>query len=202
MVNDLIKVPQLNTTMREMAREMMKAGMIDEIMDESINSALDTEDMEEETEAEIDKACSSVVHFCSAAQATSLAKLRKESAVLSTMLEEEAGCCAGSDRSCGEYAGSAFGGAQIQGCAAASATAGGAGRGCGGRRYGSQAAGHQRLTCHPCAAERCMLLGRLCFRLESDCGPLRVSHLNRDLVSVSRRRISVDSCEPFQLCNN
>ena len=55
MVNDLIKVPQLNRTMRDMSREMMKAGMIDEIMDDALDSALDTEDMEEETEEELDK---------------------------------------------------------------------------------------------------------------------------------------------------
>ena len=39
MVNDMIKVPQLNKTMAEMSREMMKAGMIDEIMDDAIDSA-------------------------------------------------------------------------------------------------------------------------------------------------------------------
>ena len=55
MVNDLIKVPQLNKTMRDMSREMMKAGMIDEIMDDALGSAMDTEDLEEETEAELDK---------------------------------------------------------------------------------------------------------------------------------------------------
>lgn len=55
MVNDLIKVPQLNKTMRDMSREMMKAGMIDEIMDDALDSAMDTEDLEEETEAELDK---------------------------------------------------------------------------------------------------------------------------------------------------
>lgn len=60
MVNELIKVPQLNAVMRDMSREMMKAGMIDEIIDDTLDSAMDSEDMEEETEAEINKVLTEV----------------------------------------------------------------------------------------------------------------------------------------------
>ena len=38
MMNDMIKIPQLNRTMAEMSKEMMKAGMIDEIMEDAIDS--------------------------------------------------------------------------------------------------------------------------------------------------------------------
>lgn len=35
----------------------MKAGIIDEIMEDAMDSALDSEDMEDETDAEVDKVC-------------------------------------------------------------------------------------------------------------------------------------------------
>ena len=41
--------------MMEMQREMAKAGVIDEMMEDTMDSALDSEDMEEETAAEVDK---------------------------------------------------------------------------------------------------------------------------------------------------
>lgn len=55
LVNDLIKAPQLNQTVQQMSKEMMKAGVIDEMMDDAIESAIDSDDIEEETDAEVDK---------------------------------------------------------------------------------------------------------------------------------------------------
>lgn len=52
-----MQAPQLSQTMMQMSKEMMKAGVIDEMMEDTIDSALDTEDMEEETETEVDKVC-------------------------------------------------------------------------------------------------------------------------------------------------
>lgn len=60
LVNDLIKAPQLNQTVQQMSKEMMKAGVIDEMMDDAIESAIDSDDIEEETDAEVDK----VTIFC------------------------------------------------------------------------------------------------------------------------------------------
>lgn len=54
-VNDLIKVPELNQTMQQMSREMMKAGLIEETMGEMMDDALDTDDIEEDADAEVDK---------------------------------------------------------------------------------------------------------------------------------------------------
>ena len=54
-VNDLIKVPELNQTMQQMSREMMKAGLIEETMGEMVDDALDTDDIEEDADAEVDK---------------------------------------------------------------------------------------------------------------------------------------------------
>ena len=50
-----MQAPQLSQTMMQMQREMAKAGVIDEMMEDAMDSAMDTDDMEEETEAEVDK---------------------------------------------------------------------------------------------------------------------------------------------------
>lgn len=50
-MNTLVNIPELQESMRDMSREMMKAGMIDEIMEEG----MDVEDLEEETAAEVGK---------------------------------------------------------------------------------------------------------------------------------------------------
>ena len=54
-VNDLIRVPELNQTMQQMSREMMKAGLIEETMSEMMDDAFDTDDIEEDADAEVDK---------------------------------------------------------------------------------------------------------------------------------------------------
>mmetsp|Transcript_17088 Transcript_17088/g.51069 ORF Transcript_17088/g.51069 Transcript_17088/m.51069 type:complete len:228 (-) Transcript_17088:4012-4695(-) len=55
LVNDMMKASKLNQTMMEMSREMMKAGLIDEMMSDAIDDAVDGEDVEQETDAEVDK---------------------------------------------------------------------------------------------------------------------------------------------------
>lgn len=55
LVNGLVKVPQLMTTMRNMSREMAKAGMIDEMVGEAIDGAVTEEGEDEEAEAEVDR---------------------------------------------------------------------------------------------------------------------------------------------------
>ncbi|KAJ3678672.1 hypothetical protein LUZ60_002475 [Juncus effusus] len=55
LVNNLMKAPEVAATMMEFSKEMTKAGVIEEMMSESLDSALDTEDMEEETELEVEK---------------------------------------------------------------------------------------------------------------------------------------------------
>jgi charged multivesicular body protein 3 len=77
-VSSLLKVPQIQRDMMEMSKgeglsvfahhhhklelflptlcaEMMKAGLIEEMINDALDSALDTEDMEEETEEQIDQ---------------------------------------------------------------------------------------------------------------------------------------------------
>ncbi|GAA5860072.1 hypothetical protein JCM5296_005806 [Sporobolomyces johnsonii] len=54
--NSLINVPQLSGTMREMSAEMMKAGIMTEMMDDTMEMLDDDEDeLEEEAQGEVDK---------------------------------------------------------------------------------------------------------------------------------------------------
>ncbi|CAH1258051.1 charged multivesicular body protein 3-like [Branchiostoma lanceolatum] len=54
-MQNLVKVPEIQATMRDMSREMMKAGIIEEMLDDTFESLEDDEDLEEETEAEVEK---------------------------------------------------------------------------------------------------------------------------------------------------
>ncbi|KAL1501103.1 hypothetical protein ABEB36_006491 [Hypothenemus hampei] len=51
----LIRVPEVARTMQEMSKEMMKAGIIEEMLDETFEDIEDGEDMEEAAQTEIDK---------------------------------------------------------------------------------------------------------------------------------------------------
>ncbi|KAJ1726826.1 Vacuolar protein-sorting-associated protein 24, partial [Coemansia biformis] len=58
-VNQLMSVPQLQRTLMEMSREMMKAGLIDEMTGDMLD-AIDDESLEEEAEEEVDKVLAEV----------------------------------------------------------------------------------------------------------------------------------------------
>ncbi|XP_023017798.1 vacuolar protein sorting 24 [Leptinotarsa decemlineata] len=51
----LIRVPEVAQTMQEMSKEMMKAGIIEEMLDETMDEMEDSEEMEEAAQSEIDK---------------------------------------------------------------------------------------------------------------------------------------------------
>jgi charged multivesicular body protein 3 len=53
-VNQLVKIPELHQQMEQMASEMMKAGIMDEMMEDAMD-ALDEEEVEEEAEEEVNK---------------------------------------------------------------------------------------------------------------------------------------------------
>ena len=53
----LIKVPEVASTMRELSKEMMKAGIIEEMMDEALDSIEDSEELEDAADEEVDKVC-------------------------------------------------------------------------------------------------------------------------------------------------
>jgi len=53
-MSQLMNIPQLRETMQEMQKEMLKAGLIDEMVSDSLEG-LDDADMEEATQEEVDK---------------------------------------------------------------------------------------------------------------------------------------------------
>lgn len=54
-MQNLISVQNISTTMQELSREMMKTGIIGEMMDEAVEEAIDEEPIDEEAQAEVDK---------------------------------------------------------------------------------------------------------------------------------------------------
>lgn len=70
LVNDLIKVPQLSATMRDMSKEMYKAGVLGEMVDDALDSALGDEELEEESEEAVEKVLMEVAGETIAAMAT------------------------------------------------------------------------------------------------------------------------------------
>ncbi|XP_023364189.1 charged multivesicular body protein 3-like isoform X2 [Otolemur garnettii] len=54
-MQSLVKIPEVQATMQELSKEMMKAGMIEEILENTFESMDDQEELEEAAEMEIDK---------------------------------------------------------------------------------------------------------------------------------------------------
>lgn len=54
-MNCLIKIPQLQKTMKEMAKEMARTGYMQEMMNDAVDSAVDTDEIEEAAEEAVDQ---------------------------------------------------------------------------------------------------------------------------------------------------
>uniref|UniRef100_A0A1A8EJG5 Charged multivesicular body protein 3 n=1 Tax=Nothobranchius korthausae TaxID=1143690 RepID=A0A1A8EJG5_9TELE len=54
-MQSLVKIPEIQATMRELSKEMTKAGIIEEMLEDTFESMEDGEDMEEAAEEEVDK---------------------------------------------------------------------------------------------------------------------------------------------------
>lgn len=54
-MQDLVKVSDVAASMRELSKEMMKAGLIEEMVDDAFESMDDQEELEEEAQEEVDK---------------------------------------------------------------------------------------------------------------------------------------------------
>jgi len=59
-MSNLIKIPQLQKTVREMSKEMYTAGMLGEAMEDAMDIAMGGEDIEEETAEAVDKVLNEV----------------------------------------------------------------------------------------------------------------------------------------------
>ncbi|MCO5577873.1 hypothetical protein L7F22_031708 [Adiantum nelumboides] len=54
LVNGLMKAPEISATMQEFTKEMTKVGVMKEFVSESLHLALDTDDIEDKIEEEVD----------------------------------------------------------------------------------------------------------------------------------------------------
>mgnify|MGYP000952119814 CR=1 FL=1 len=54
-MQDLVNVRGISATMQDLSREMMKTGIIGEMMDEAVEEAIDEEPIDEEAQAEVDR---------------------------------------------------------------------------------------------------------------------------------------------------
>jgi charged multivesicular body protein 3 len=54
-MQNLISVKNISATMQDLSKEMMKTGIIGEMMDEAIEEAIDEDPIDEEAQAEVDK---------------------------------------------------------------------------------------------------------------------------------------------------
>lgn len=54
-MQNLVKIPEIQATMRELSKEMTKAGIIEEMMEDTFESMEDGEEMEEAAEEEVDR---------------------------------------------------------------------------------------------------------------------------------------------------
>ena len=51
----LVKIPEIQATMAAMSREMMKAGIIEEMMEDTFESMEDQDELEDAAQEEVDK---------------------------------------------------------------------------------------------------------------------------------------------------
>ncbi|XP_039607733.1 E3 ubiquitin-protein ligase RNF103 isoform X2 [Polypterus senegalus] len=54
-MQSLVKIPEIQATMRDLSKEMMKAGIIEEMLEDTFEGMEDQDEMEEEAEMEVDK---------------------------------------------------------------------------------------------------------------------------------------------------
>lgn len=54
-MQNLVSVQNISATMQDLSREMMKTGIIGEMMDEAVEEAIDEEPIDEEAQAEVDR---------------------------------------------------------------------------------------------------------------------------------------------------
>ncbi|THC93313.1 hypothetical protein EYZ11_007202 [Aspergillus tanneri] len=62
-VNTLVRLPELTATMHQLSTELVRAGIIEEMVDDAIpNNELLEDELEEEADAEVDKVLQEILH--------------------------------------------------------------------------------------------------------------------------------------------
>ncbi|KAF2300653.1 hypothetical protein GH714_014987 [Hevea brasiliensis] len=98
LVNNLMKAPEVAATMLEFSKEMTKAGVIEEFVNDAVDNALDSEDIEEEIEEEVDKVLTAIAGETAAQLPEAVRKERvKQSAETARTTEEEEAIAEGVD---------------------------------------------------------------------------------------------------------
>ncbi|KDP43979.1 hypothetical protein JCGZ_05446 [Jatropha curcas] len=98
LVNNLMKAPEVAATMMEFSKEMTKAGVIEEFVNDALDNALDSEDIEEEIEEEVDKVLTAIAGETAAQLPEAVRKERvKQSAGPTRTAEEEEAIAEGVD---------------------------------------------------------------------------------------------------------
>nr|ACU20533.1 unknown [Glycine max] len=90
LVNNLMKAPEMAVTMQEFSKEMTKAGVIEEIVNDAVDSALDSEDIEDEKEEEVDKVLTAIAGEAAAQLPEAVRKERVKLPAQSVGAEEDA----------------------------------------------------------------------------------------------------------------
>ena len=54
-MQQLVRLPEIQKTMMDMSREMMKAGIIEEMLEDTMETVTESDEMEEEAQEEVDK---------------------------------------------------------------------------------------------------------------------------------------------------
>ncbi|XVF05746.1 hypothetical protein REPUB_Repub05bG0198700 [Reevesia pubescens] len=90
LVNNLMKAPEVAVTMQEFSKEMTKAGVIEEFVDDALDNALDSEDIEEEIEDEVDKVLTAIAGETAAQLPEAVRKEKMKQPAQAAPQEEEA----------------------------------------------------------------------------------------------------------------
>ncbi|CAN0916470.1 Vacuolar protein sorting-associated protein 24 homolog 1 [Linum grandiflorum] len=97
LANNLMKAPEVAVTMQEFSKEMTKAGVIEEFVNDALDDALDTEDMEEEIEEEVDKVLTAIAGETAAEMPQAVRKERLKQPVQAASTSEEEAIAEGDD---------------------------------------------------------------------------------------------------------
>ncbi|KAL2328556.1 hypothetical protein Fmac_021983 [Flemingia macrophylla] len=96
-VNNLMKAPEMAVTMQEFSKEMTKAGVIEEIVNDAVDTALDAEDIEDEIEEEVEKVLTAIAGETAAQLPEAVRKERVKQPAQSVGASEEDAIAEGVD---------------------------------------------------------------------------------------------------------
>lgn len=87
-VNQLIRLPELTGTMRELSQELVKAGILEEMVDETLTTG-EFDEMDDEAEEEVDKVLQQILEPKEPAAKVSTPELELQSEIPTAPVDEE-----------------------------------------------------------------------------------------------------------------